>query len=673
MHIKNFRNFHDADFRLRAKQVIIGENAVGKSNLIYAMQLILDQSLSDKDRMLDESDFWDGLKEPMAMGEEITIELWFEGYAGNKNVLAQLTDATVMHDGRESLKLTYKFYPSKTMGSKNEYNYLIFKGDDESRRFSYEDRKYLNIRVIKAIRDVESEMKNARISPLTQIIKQKYSVDKDTLTAISKALEEKGADTLHIGEVADIEKRIQSLLNAIAGFSNDQFDVSLRTMDIDATRLLYALRPLIDNRESGNISLGINNLLYIAMILLLIEDETIKTYLTKKLYDELIEKDENELIEACYSEIPEVHGYTLDSEAISDSRMYERLYDFMSECIPSSNGATILAVEEPEAHLHPIFQRLLYRHVMNRARASVLITTHSTHISSAAPITSIVHLLSTKENGTRVKTTAELDLPDADISDLERYIDVNRGEIYLAKGVIFVEGISEEYLIPSFARCMDMDLDRLGIVICNVNSTNFEPYMVFADSLGIPYIVVSDGDYYHIVNNERQYGDIKSASDVDGGYAGIERFLNYKGIKECINDCLEGFFFLSILAYEEGTAFEKLNYDDQFFVLQSRHIFIGRHTFEIDLFEKCVYPSDSFETVCQVFNELTSGGDKQKNNFREGMVNKEYPRCLRAIESSHNQIGKGRFAQRLSPSVTKNMIPCYISSAIECIAEMVQR
>ena len=244
----------------------------------------------------------------------------------------------------------------------------------------------------------------------------------------------------------------------MVSLSQDQFRVSLKTMNIDAMKLLYALRPLIDNRESVNTSLGINNLLYIALILLLIEDETIKTYLPKELYEELVEKDDSKLIESCYSELEEINGYTLNDDVLTNPEKRDELYDFMSETIPTANGVTILAVEEPEAHLHPIYQRLLYRHVMNRSNASVIITTHSTHISSVAPITSIVHLISKNNNGTSVKTTARLRLSDAEFSDLERYIDIKRGEIYLAKGVIFVEGVSEEYLIPSFAKAMGLSL-----------------------------------------------------------------------------------------------------------------------------------------------------------------------------------------------------------------------
>ncbi|AGA67685.1 putative ATP-dependent endonuclease of the OLD family [Desulfitobacterium dichloroeliminans LMG P-21439] len=665
VHIENFRNFRRAEFWLNEKQVVIGENAVGKSNLLYALQLILDPTLSDKDRMLEESDFWEGLDDPMTNGEQILIELWFANFEGNKNVLAQLTDATVMLDEKEALKLTYKFYPYRKVGETNEYSFIIFKGDDENRRFSYDDRKFLNIRVIKAIRDVESEMRNSKTSPLTQIIKQKYTISKDVLAEISHALEEKGADTLKIGQVEDLESRIQKLLNQMVSFSQDQFGVSLKTINIDATKLLYALRPLIDNRESGNTSLGINNLLYIALILLLIEDETIKTYLPKELYEELIEKDESDLIESCYSEVEEINGYALNDNVLTNCEKRDELYDFMSETIPTANGVTILAVEEPEAHLHPIYQRLLYRHVMNRSSASVIITTHSTHISSVAPITSIVHLIS-KRNSTSVKTTARLELDDSDFSDLERYIDVKRGEIYLAKGVIFVEGVSEEYLIPSFAKAMGYEIDRLGIVVCNVNSTNFEPYRQFAESLGVPYIIVTDGDYYHRVEGKIKYGDLASEDDVGYGYAGIDRSTKFSGIADIIEAYVAS-------EYEEGITFDDLEIEDQIEFFQIRGIFIGMHTFEVDIFCQCGSATTTEgQIICRVFDELTAGGLQQKQNFKDRMSNGEYNKCLAQIESSHSQIGKGRFSQRLSSYATRSMVPDYIEAAINKIIELVR-
>lgn len=648
VHIENFRNFHSVDFSLGEKQVLIGENAVGKSNLLYALQLILDPTLSEKDRMLEESDFWDGIENPMDNGQHILIEIYLANFEDNKNLLAQLADASVMVEGKETLKISYKFF--KKDAAKPDYSYIIYKGNDESRTFTYEDRKILNIRVIKAIRDVEAEMKSSRTSPLTQIIKQKYTVSKDVLSEISKALDEKGADTLQIGQVNDLESRLQRLLNDMVSFSADEFNVSLKTMNIDATKLLYALRPLINSRETGNTSLGINNILYVALILLLIEDDTIKTFLSGDLYRELLAQDHERLLEKSYKKSTSSDDYALNLAALQDTTLYDNLYAFFSDCVPTANGVTILAVEEPESHLHPIYQRLLYRHIMNKTNTSVMITTHSTHISSVAPITSLVHLITTKD-GTTVKTTADIDLSADDYSDLTRYIDVKRGELYTAKGIIFVEGISEEYLVPSFSKAKGVELDRLGVVICNINSTNFEPYCRFANALGIPYVIITDGDYYHIVDEKKHFGDLEDASHVDKGFDGLDRIYQmYQGTVD--------------------PEYTRWDYNQKRKYFATLGAFVGEYTLEVDLFKKSTEQDRNI--LCSVFNQLTKGGHTQKNNFSAELSAGKYHKCLSKIESTHSGIGKGRFSQRLANQVSASMVPDYVSDAIDAIVTKVR-
>lgn len=648
IHVENFRNFHSVDFYLDEKQVLIGENGVGKSNLLYALQLILDPTFSEKDRMLEESDFWNGVTAPMDNNEQILIEIYLTNYEDNQKLLAQLADASVMLEDKEALKISYKFF--KKSDSTSDYSYIIFKGNDETRAFTYEDRKMLNMRVIKAIRDVESEMKNSRTSPLTHIIKEKYTVSKNVLSEISKALDEKGADTLHIGQVSDLESRLQRLLNDMVAFGSDEFNISLKTMNIDATKLLYALRPLINSRETSNTSLGINNVLYVALILLLIEDDTIKTFLSGELYRELTQMDSGYLVEQAYKKTDNADEYFLDMKAIEDRTLYDNLYEFFFNAIPTINGVTILAVEEPESHLHPIYQRLLYRHVMNKTNTSVIVTTHSPYISSVAPLTSIVHLIS-KNDETLIKTTAEIKISDKDKADLSRYIDAKRGEIYTARGVIFVEGVTEEYLIPSFAKVKGFELDRLGIVICNIDSTNFKPYCKYADALGIPYVVITDGDYYHVNNKERCFGELEQVEHQGKGFYGIDR--SYEMLKEKISR-----------EYNDLDINGKRQYFTEF------NIYIGEYTIEVDVFKKA--SAEDKTIICSVFNQLTFGGEGQKKNFSTELANENYIQCLKKIESTYSQIGKGRFAQRLADNVTESMIPDYISKAIDDIAVKVR-
>jgi predicted ATP-dependent endonuclease of OLD family len=61
--------------------VIVGENRAGKSNLVYALRLILDGRLSYTDRQLGAEDFWDGLFtgepdwDPMSQGHVIEASI----------------------------------------------------------------------------------------------------------------------------------------------------------------------------------------------------------------------------------------------------------------------------------------------------------------------------------------------------------------------------------------------------------------------------------------------------------------------------------------------------------------------------------------------------------------------------------------------------------------------
>ena len=64
--IENFRNFSKLDADLAGNVVVVGENKVGKSNLLYALRLLFDPSLPDSARELGLADFWDGLDGPDA-------------------------------------------------------------------------------------------------------------------------------------------------------------------------------------------------------------------------------------------------------------------------------------------------------------------------------------------------------------------------------------------------------------------------------------------------------------------------------------------------------------------------------------------------------------------------------------------------------------------------------
>ncbi|MGU8672102.1 ATP-dependent nuclease [Clostridium perfringens] len=648
--LKNYRNFKDCTVNLSHKGVVIGENNVGKTNFIRALQLILDPSLSEEKRYLNEEDFFDGLENPIENEEEIIIQIFISNYQENGNMIAQLDDATVNDEGEKKLKITYKYYPIESNNGNKEYGYIIFKGENEENKFTYEDRKYLNIKVIKAIRDVEREINNSRNSPLSKLIKN-YCIEREDLNKIADSLAKSGADILELDEIMDIGKNINGSFSNILGLDNG-LEVSLKTMNIDPNKILNSMKIMMANREADDVSLGLNNLLYISLMLLLIKDKTIPSFIKSEKYNKLIKYEASDILKKCYFK-NEKENYFL-KEDISEEEKID-LYKFMDENEPSDGGITILAIEEPEAHLHPTYQRLIYKDVIKRNDNSVILTTHSTHITSIADIKSIVHLHKKNNGETTINTTTDLELTDSELDDLERYIDIKRGEIYLGRGVILVEGIAEEYLIPKFAEIMGKSLDERGIIVCNINCTNFKPYVKLLNKLKIPFAVITDGDFYIKDNDDdKKQFHILNDSYEDSGLSG---YLGIENIEKIIKE-------LEIKSEDLPN-----NINEKYSFFKNIGFFVGNNTLEVDMMVSAAKDKDALKVFCEIFDKLTEGGEKQKANFKKEISCGEYWSCLKKIDG--NGIGKGRFAQKFTRKVVQAHIPQYVKDAIEYIVEKV--
>ena len=96
--------------------------------------------------------------------------------------------------------------------------------------------------------------------------------------------------------------------------------------------------------------------------------------------------------------------------------------------------------------------------------------------------------------GTIGHSTADIKLSDDEVDDLTRYLDVTRAEMLFARGVILVEGDSERFLLPIFAKTVGHPLDDIGVTVCSVGGTNFTPYAKFLTALGIPFSIATDWD-----------------------------------------------------------------------------------------------------------------------------------------------------------------------------------
>ena len=562
----------------------------------------------------------------------------------NIAVMTMLSDATVLDDdGNEVLLLSYKFFPHVDGFGKKEYQYEVYMKNDLSRKFGSRERKYLNIKVINALRDVETELRNSKKSPVKKMLDE-YRIGKDVLENIAIGYKQCGDRVLNLDEINDMTMHINERFAEILG--NHDYDISLQAMEVDPTKVLGSLKMLMANRSVSDSSLGLDNILYISLVLQMLKDKTVPSFIAGSEYADLLSKDNSEILNECY--VSNTSGnYTLKSDL--DEECSVQLYTFMSENGHGNNAVTLLVIEEPEAHLHPVYQRLIYKDVINRNGFPILLTTHSTHITSVSPIKSLVHLHQMDGN-TVAHSTASMPMIEGEFLDVERYLDVKRGEIFLGKGVLLVEGIAEEYIIPKMAEMIGKPLDEKGIVVCNINCTNFKPYIKMLKSLCIPYAVITDGDFYTINKNETEDGDSNRNYHVMENNVRENETIGSLGIENAIRifDALE-------ISVPDGR--DKLTY------FSEQGYFIGKYTFEVDMMNQTSTDRGK-QVFIDTFNLLVDSTRRQQN-FERKLNDRDYEFCLRRIEDQ--SVGKGRFAQIFSGKCIADNCPEYVKKAIEYV------
>jgi putative ATP-dependent endonuclease of OLD family len=600
--IENFRNFRHLDVALGEHAVFAGENAIGKSNLLAALRLVLDPSLPDTARVLRFEDFWDGLR-PLGPEHRIRVSVELADFRDQPAYLAQLGDCLVQPDPMVAA-LTYEFGPKEDLpgppAKEADYAFRLYGGCNRDNRIDSQIRRRLPLLVLPALRDVEDSLASWRRSPLRPLLDDAAArLGRDQLVELAGGYEELAGDLAQIPEIAELGQRIGDRLLAMVGEVH-AFPVHLGFAPTDPERLIRAVRLLVDEQQRavGEASLGSANLLFLVL-----------------------------------------------KQLELDLAVREGLHDH-----------TFLAIEEPEAHLHPHVQRLVYRSVLRRRAhlgggagadpggvpgavgsdaVTLLLTTHSPHVVSVAPVRSLVLLRSTAGGGTEAVSTAGLALSREEEEDLERYLDVTRGEILFSRGIILVEGDAETYLLPAFAASMGYDLDRLGITISSVGGTHFAPYvkLLGRDGLDIPFAVITDADPVP-----------------EGRARGHSRVVK----------------LLRLLAATDPARVPEVpevHDDDLPTAAADAGLFLNEHTLEVDLFR-----SGHHREMIETLTGLTRNAAcrVRAREWGDDPATLNPARFLADIET----VGKGRFAQRLAANLNAGLQPpAYIAGAIRFVVE----
>jgi putative ATP-dependent endonuclease of OLD family len=516
LEIKNFRCFGEIGTKFtfqKGVNLIIGENNSGKSSLIDALRIAFCLGVSNRDIYLSSQDFH--INENGIPAEEICIDLEFIEL--NEDEQAGFYELLVVNGQEYSAQLHIRF--RRVMNNNLEkIKTQIWGGEKQGQPVTYETLEIINYYYLGALRDAENDLRPGRGSRIGQLLR-KMVENEDEKKAILKHVKTANQRILREPKVQKTGDVINSHLLDIEGSRLSQ-SINLGLVSPDFIKVTNSLRALLPpNGEKTKAVIPIDHWHKIVIQLPGIE-ELLKnkfTIINNNAFisiDDITSQEKLEIGEEIFNEILDyVIFFDLDQNGMGYNNiiyMGTVLGDLQELKKIDTCSFNSLLIEEPEAHLHPQLQELVFEFFKRVCSSKdgdqpensvqVFLTSHSPTLASKADIDSI-NLLS-RETSSQISAIALRDCPLGvnQKEDLKRYLDVTKSQLFFSKGIIFVEGISEALLMPVFADRLNRRLDQNAIEVVNISGTAFEPFANLFNNaqshlrINIPATIMTDDD-----------------------------------------------------------------------------------------------------------------------------------------------------------------------------------
>lgn len=180
------------------------------------------------------------------------------------------------------------------------------------------------------------------------------------------------------------------------------------------------------------------------------------------------------------------------------------LYNYFSTL---SSKNLILAIEEPEAHLHPTAQKNLMKGIKNIFKSKknqIIITTHSPFLANSTELDNIISIQFQKKTSKIMQVKNDYFTKD-DLNYFERNLSAERKDIFFSDFIILTEGLSDRLVINYFLKLYGFNCNFENCSIIAVGGKgNFKYMTKLINAFKIPHILIFDRDFIYEIDDKKK-------------------------------------------------------------------------------------------------------------------------------------------------------------------------
>ena len=505
VNIQNFRSIKSQNIKFNVRNIIVGKNNSGKSNLITAINYSLSFLTIEKEDVYSSKD------DPYDENKEVIIDILLRPFS-ESSIQKEFNDqwASVLGDAIQfdsegkayvGIRSISKFDKDKNRYNHKKFFINIWSSDINkttvTNTFSREIFDNIVAIYLDAQRDISKDILDrkslwSRLTADIKIENENKELIEGQIKLINSSLIEK-SETL---------KRIKDELGNSASESKNTIELDSITRDIESLYKGMNIYYSGDNQSPisvEKVGLGIRSWAVFS---------TIKA-LNSINYEKSVELDEALL--------------------------------------------SVVLIEEPEAHIHPQAQRKLIKNILEM-KGQIFITTHSNYIFYDINFEDILYVqMSDGQSKFSRIDFKGLSINDKELLSIKRNFMKSNADLLYCSCVVLIEGETEEYALPVyFKKYFGKDDFEFGVNFVSVkgNGERYAPYVNVLETLNIPWYIFSDGEKI-VVNalnkklkelkkpGKDKYQDFENVFVIPNNQSYEEYLINEgysKEVKKAIND-----------------------------------------------------------------------------------------------------------------------------------------